>query len=321
MSNASMFYTYDKAQFLLESLYDEVVNETVPVTRYKMNDIFKVSDYERATFVSYNVAGPGLPQERQMLQDVPPVSYNEGEPVSFPPFYWGGQMAVPTELIRIVAKFGESDSETASKIGTYARFMRDMKRNGHRRADLECLNLLINGTSTNTRYSGRYGEPLFSTNHTSIGDGGSDQSNLTVNMSLTEPNLNAVISALGTQKDENGAPIDHGDGWTLVTGPALETTGWKILNTEKKVGSAENDANRVYSMRSKIDHVVWPEIDADFTGWWVIAKNHGLHFKWMDKPYFDKQSDISTNSLRYSMNEGGRAFWTTWRGTYASLPS
>lgn len=319
MSN--LFYTYDKAQFLLESLYDEVVNDTDSPTKFAMDSVFKVSNFERATFVSYKVSGPGLPQERQMLQDLAAVGYNEGEPLTVRPFYWGGQMAVPQELIRILAKFGENDSETAAKIGTYADFMKQMRYNGFRRADLECVSKLINGTSTATRYVGRDGEPLFSTNHASLGNPARTQSNLTVNMSLTEANLNMVITALGNQKDDNGAPIATNEGWTLVTGPALETRAWTILNTDKKVGSAENDKSRIYSMRSKIDQVTWQEFDSDYTGWFVFTKNHGLRFKWMDKPYFQKESDLSTNSLRYSMNEGGAAFHTTWYGSYASLPS
>jgi len=317
-----LFYTYEKAQFILENLYDEVINESEPPTAFAMDTVFNVDNFKRATFVSYNVAGPGLPQERQMLEDLAPGNYSEGEPLTVRPFYFGLQMAIPTELIRIFAKFGDSDSETASKIATYADFMRQMKFNGYRRADLECINKLINGTSTASKYVGRDGEPLFSTTHAYIGEGSGTQSNLTVNLSLTEANLNMVITALSRQKDENGAPLDSSQGWTLVTGSALETKGWTILNTEKQTSSANNDMNRVYSMKSKIRHVVWQEFESDFTGWFVLVNGrHGLKYKWMDKPYFDKQSDLNTNSLRYSMNEGGRAFHTTWRGTYASLPS
>lgn len=319
MSN--LFYTYEKAQFLLESLYDEVVHESDPVETFAMNEVFKVDDFDRAAFTSYEIAGPGLPQERKMLEDLAPVNYEEGEPVTVRPFSWGGQMAVPQELIRMFAKFGENDSDTSAKIASYADFMKHMKFNGYRRADLECIDKLVNGTSTDPRYVGRDGEPLFSTNHATLGNPGRVQSNLTVNMSLTEANLMAVITALRTQKDHNGAPIKRGSGYTLVTGPALETQAWKILNTEGKMGSAENDKSRVYSMRKNINHVTWDEFDSDFTGWFVFANKHGLRFKWMERPYFQKESHLSTNSLRYSMNESGRAFHTSWYGSYASLPS
>lgn len=317
---SELFFTYEKSQFLLEGTFDEIANDSNPPKKFPLEDVYHSGDFKRPVYTSYNIAPPGLPEERKMLENLAPVAPKTGEPFTVRPYYWGGQMAIPTELVRMLAKFGPNDGETAAMIGTYADFMRAMRYNHFRRAELERVNKLINGTSTATRYAGRDGEPLFSTNHAVLGTGGT-QSNLVVNMPLTEANVNSVISALSAQKDENGAPIDTNGRWTLVTGMALETQAWTLMNTEKKVGSAENDANRVYARRSKIDHVVSYEIPADYTGWWVFAENHGLMWKWMDKPYFDKESHLTNNSIAYGSNSGGRAFHTTWRGSFASLPS
>lgn len=318
---SDLFFGYDEAQYLLEASYDQITTDTDQPKDFALETVFESDDFKRSVFTTYDVAGPGLPQERQMMQDLAPVAPLTGDPHTVRPFFWGGQMAVPQELVRMLAKFGPDDNETATRIGTYASFLRDMKYNGYRRAELERVAVLLNGTSTSSRFAGRRGEPLFSTNHRVLGTGG-DQSNLTLNMPLTENNLNFVINALSNQKDENGAPISSGKGWYLITGTALETKGWTILNTENKTGSAENDKNRIYSMRSKIDHVVSQEFDADFDGWFVVVKGrNGLKFKWMDRPYFQKESRATNNTIIYTMNEGARAFYTTWRGAYASLPS
>ena len=230
-------------------------------------------------------------------------------------------MAIPTELVRWFAKFGADDPDVAAKVASLADFMRAMKYNGKRKMNLEALDILLDGTSTDARHVGRGGEPLFSTNHASLANPSVSGSNLAVNLPFTETNVNFVINALSYQKDENGAPIDSGDGWIILTGPALETKGWTMLNTEGKVGSADNDKNYVYSRRSKIVHVVEPEIDADYLGWFVFNKKNGLFIKWMDRPYFEKEPTGKNNSIGYFMNMSGRAGWTKWRGTFASLPS
>lgn len=324
MSSDSLVYTPAKAQVILEEIFDTYIDETVTEGQFAMDEVFDVGMYKRAVYKSLDGAGPGLPARREVMEPLAPRNWSEGDMFTAREFQWGAQVAVPQELIRKFAKFGERDPDISAAIGSYANFTRAMKFNSFRVADLECVNLLINGTSTTAPYVGRRSEALFMTNHAMVGSNPTaTQGNLTVNLSLTEPNLFMVINAIDTQKDSNGAPIkgDRG-GYVLVTGPALRSKAWTILNTEQQIGSANNDKNIIYSMKSKITPVVWDEFPLDFTGWFVFKKGfHGLKFLWMEKPYNDKESDLNTNSLRYSMNSSGRAFWDTWLGSYASLPS
>lgn len=315
-----LFYTYAKAQTLISDLIDEVIDEANP-DDFPMNEVFNVSDMKRGEHVSYRVAGLDRPEQREYLEDLAPVNYKEGEKFTKKPLNWGAQLAIPKELIEDLADAGPGDGEIAARIGAYTDFVREMKFTGFWRADTECADKLTNGTSTAAKYVGRDGVALFSASQTSLGNPVITQSNVTSNLSLTENNLMTVITSIQTQKDDRGAQLRNPTKYTLVTGPALDTKGWQILNTDKQTDSANNTKNRVFSMKSSINQVCWKELGASYTGWFVLAEGHQVNFKWRKKPTFDKESDLSTNSLRYGMTMRGVAFHESWRKTAASIPA
>jgi len=322
MTTTSYVYTYDDARFYLESLWDSFTNATDPPKRFTFEDVFKVDDFKRAVYTSYDGAGPGLPQEREMLQTLAGARYLKGDPMTWGPLYFGLQMAIPQELVDLLSRFGEGDSIVAGQIADFANFTKAMRYNGWRKVDLEALDVLLNGTSTDARHVGRRGEALFSTSHASLGNPAQTASNLSVNLSPNETNLNFVLNAMMTQKDENGAPIgDDGGTYTIVHGQALASKFWTLTNTKQKTGSAENDMSYIYSIRDRIKTVNWPELDPGYTGWWVLGPKHGLRVKWMKKPHFDKQPEGKNNSIGYFMNQGARAFWEHWRDSYMVAPS
>jgi hypothetical protein len=319
MTTSSYVYTYEQAFFTLTAMFDTYTTATDPPDRFGFQDVFKEGEFDRAVFVSYDGAGPGLPGERKMLDPVPGVNYLTGDPMTWAPFYCGAQMALPNELVHLFAKFGAADANVAGQLATYTDFTKAMKYNGWRRLDLECLDILINGTTTDSRHVGRRSEPLFSTSHALLGGG--TASNLSVNLTLNETNLNFVMNALKSQKDENGAPIARKGKYKLVHGVALDSKAWTLLNTKKKTGSAENDESYIYSMRNEIEDISWDEIDPSYNGWWLLGPKHGLRAKWMEKPHYTKQSELKNNSIAYAMNMGARAFWDGWRDAFMVAPS
>lgn len=324
MSSDALVFTPQQAQVVLEETFDEYINETVTDGQFAMDEVFDVGDFKRAVYKSLDGAGPGLPARREVMEPLAPRNWTEGDMFSVREFSWGMQCAVPVELIKKFAKFGGGDPDVSAAVASQANFFRAARFGAFRVGDLECLNLLMNGTSTAAPYVGRRNEALFGS-HASLGNPGTTQTNYTVNLSLTEPNLFTVINAIDTQKDSNGSPLKGKGGkggYTLVTGSYHRRTAWTLLNTEDQVGSANNDKSIVYSMKSKIKHVIWDEIAADYTGWWVFKNDFkGIKFLWMDRPYQSKESDLNTNALRYGSNSSGRAFWDTWLGSYASLPA
>lgn len=316
-----MFYTYAKAQTLISDLIDTVIDETDPDTEFAMNEVFKVDNMKRGEHVSYRVAGLDRPTERTILENLAPTNYKEGEKFTRKPIDWGAMLAVPNELIEDLADSGAGDGDIAARLGTYADFVREMKYCALWRADTECATKLVNGTSTASRYVGRDGDALFSTSQTSLGNPTFDQSNAMTGQSLTENNLMTAITALNTQRDDRGAFIRRAASYTLVTSPQLETTGWKILNTEQQTNSANNDKNRVYSMKGKIKHAVWNELGASYTGWFVLSDRHQIMWKWRKRPEFKKEPDLKTNSLAYGMTMRGVSFHESWRGAIGAPSS
>lgn len=125
---------------------------------------------------------------------------------------------------------------------------------------------LINGSSTDAKYTNFDTKPLFATDHPQ--DDGSSQSNKITSNALTAANLITSFEAMMSLKDPQGSPLaimpTH-----LVVPSALYLTAQQLVNNPIDSSGATN----VMYGRLKVVHL--PEIDSLTTTWYLMAVHNG----------------------------------------------
>lgn len=160
---------------------------------------------------------------------------------------------------------------------------------------------------------------LFSATHTRE-DGGATQSNTTTS-DLKESALENAIVGIRTQLDHKGQLyLARAD--TLIVPPQLEKEAKILLNTQQRVGTANNDINP-YAGALKL--IVWDWIGSaspggSDTAWYVIDSSlHALNFfdrsdRGLEGPFYD----FDTKTAKWSVDVRNSVGYSGWRGTYGS---
>lgn len=164
--------------------------------------------------------------------------------------------------------------------------------------------------------TGADGQPLFSLVHPNSGSGGGNQANTPTTASdLTQTSLEAGIIAVRNFRDENNQRKFF-DIKKILVSNFDEFNVKKILNTQYKVGSADNDVNVVAGMN--IEPVVSSYlIDPDA---WFLTTNaeNGITFYERRAAGIERDNDISTQNLAIVTTGRFDTGWTDWRGAYGN---
>lgn len=159
---------------------------------------------------------------------------------------------------------------------------------------------------------------LFSTVHTRE-DGGATQTNTTT-ADLNESSIETGLVTLRSTLDHKGQLyMSRGD--TLVVAPALEKEAYILLNTQGRVGTANNDVNP-YNGRLKV--IVWDFLGSaaggSDTAWFILDSSlHQLNFfnrsdRGLEGPYYD----FDTKTAKWSVDVRHSVGFSSWRGIYGS---
>lgn len=159
---------------------------------------------------------------------------------------------------------------------------------------------------------------LFSNAHTRE-DGGATQSNYTttdLNESSLETGLVTMRQALDLKGQLYMSKAD-----TLVVAPALEKEARILLDSQLRVGTANNDINP-YQGALKI--VVWDFLSAanggSDTAWFLLdTGRHYLNFfTRSDRGLEGPEWDFDTKTAKWSISFINSVGFSNWRGTYGS---
>jgi hypothetical protein len=150
-------------------------------------------------------------------------------------------------------------------------------------------------------------------------DGGATQSNYTT-ADLNEGSIETALVAIRTTLDHKGQ-LYMSKGDTLVVAPALEKEANILMNTQGRVGTANNDINP-YQGRLKV--VVWDFLGSaaggSDTAWFIIDSSlHQLNFfqrsnRGLEGPYWD----FDTKTAKWSVDVRHSVGFSSWRGIYGS---
>jgi len=177
----------------------------------------------------------------------------------------------------------------------------------------KAANVFNNGF--NSSYAGGDGQPLFSASHPTIGDG--NQSN-TYAVDMSETALESMITAVGLMKDDRGILIGA-NAKSLHIPPQLEWIAYRILNSDGRTASADNDPNAIrekgmFSGGVHMNHrFTDPDaffIKTDIPECTKYFVRKGLQTK--------TDGDFDTGNMKYKARERYSFGWSDWRGYLGS---
>lgn len=164
--------------------------------------------------------------------------------------------------------------------------------------------------------TGADGQPLFSTAHPNSGSGGGTQSNtLATPSDLTQTSMEAAIIQARNFRDENNQRKFF-DVKKLVVSNFDFFNATKILNTQYKVGAADNDINVIAGMNIEL---VASSYLLDQDAWFLTTNaENGITFYERRAAGIERDNDISTQNLAIVTTGRFDTGFTDWRGAIGS---
>lgn len=167
-----------------------------------------------------------------------------------------------------------------------------------------------------TAFTGADGQPLFSTAHPYAGTGGGTWSNRPTTASdLTQTSLEAAIIAVRDFRDENGQRAVF-EPKKLIVSNNDAFVAQKILKTEYKVGSADNDVNIISGLGLEL---IISNYLTDTDAWFLQnGVMNGLTFYRRRAASVERDNDVSTQNLAIVTTTRFDTGWTDPRDAYGS---
>ena len=179
---------------------------------------------------------------------------------------------------------------------------------------VKAASVLNNGFSSN--YVGGDGQPLFSASHPLI-TGGVNSNRLTAS-DLNETSLEAAVIQIAGWTDERGLLIAAKPN-KLIVPPALMFTAKRLLDTELRVATADNDINALKAMGSIPGGYTVNHFLTDTNAWFLTTDvpNGMKHF--VRTPLQNSMDgDFDTGNVRYKSRERYSFGWSDPLGMFAS---
>jgi hypothetical protein len=240
---------------------------------------------------------------------------NEGAAIA----YDNGQEAWTARYNHETIAQGFSLTEEAIEDNLYdslsGRYTKALARSMAYTKQVKAANILNNGFTSG--YTGGDGVTLFSTAHPLV-SGGVNSNRPSTNADLNETSLeNAVIQIAGWT-DERGLLI-AAKPVKLVVPPALMFVATRLLETELRVGTADNDINAIKNNGSIPGGYTVNHYLTDTNGWYLTTDvpNGMKHF--VRTPLQNSMDgDFDTGNVRYKARERYSFGWSDPLGMFGS---
>lgn len=184
--------------------------------------------------------------------------------------------------------------------------------------EILAANVLNTGTTYNASIGGD-GVALFSTSHPI--DGGTSANRPSTDTDLNEASLMAALMAIRQFKDYRGLRMMC-RGKKLVVPLQLEYVAHRLLKSELRPGTADNDVNALITTGALPEGVQVMDFLTSPYAWFIITDaNEGLLYLQRTPFETDMQTDFDTNSLKVKARERCSFGYDGWRGVYGSFPT
>ena len=243
---------------------------------------------------------------------------NEGSAIA----YDNAQEAWTTRYNHETIALGFSITEEAIEDNLYdslsARYTKGLARAMAYTKQVKAAAVINNGFSA--AYPGGDGVALFSTAHPLI-NGGTNANTPSTQVDLNETSLEAAVIQIAAWTDERGLLI-AAKPKKLIVPPALMFVAKRLLDTELRVGTTDNDINAIKQMGAIPEGYTVNHFLTDNNGWYLTTDvPNGLkHF--IRSPLSQSMDgDFDTGNVRYKSRERYSFGWSDPLGIWGSSGS
>ena len=169
----------------------------------------------------------------------------------------------------------------------------------------------------NASYTGGDGQSLFSAAHPLV-SGGTNSNQPTTAADLNETSLEAAVIQIAAWTDERGLLIAAKPRKLLVP-PALQFVATRLLETEGRVGTTDNDLNALKSNGAIPEGYAINHFFTDNNAWFLTTDvPNGLKHFVRQALVTSSDSDFDTGNMRFKARERYSFGWSDSLGTYGS---
>ena len=195
-----------------------------------------------------------------------------------------------------------------------SRYTKALARSMANTKQVKGANVLNNGFDTN--YQGGDGSPLFSTSHPTIA--GSFSNTLATQADLNETSLEQAIIDIAAFTDERGLKIAARPLKAIVP-PELQFTSERLMKSQGRTGTADNDINAIRSMGMVPQGYVVNNFLTDPDAWFLKTDvPNGMKMFLRAPIKTSMEGDFDTGNVRYKARERYSFGWSDPRGIFGS---
>ena len=211
-----------------------------------------------------------------------------------------------------------SMTEEAEEDGLYGsigkRYVKAAARSMSHTKEITASNVLNNGFDNG--YTGGDGLELLSTAHVTAN--GTQSNELTTSADLNETSLEQLLINISDATDDRGIPAAM-TGQSLILPTALQFVAERLLKSNLRTATAENDINAVRSSGMLPSGVKINQRLTD-TDAWFIKTDCPDGMKMFQRRGIKKgmEGDFETGNLRYKCRGRSIQGWSDWRGAFGT---
>jgi hypothetical protein len=242
---------------------------------------------------------------------------NEGTAIA----YDNAQEAFTARYNHETIALGFSLTEEAIEDNLYdslsARYTKALARAMAYTKQVKAAAVLNNGFNTSGAYNGGDGVSLFNANHPLV-SGGVNSNIPTTPADLNETSLEAAVIQIAQWTDERGLLI-AAKPKKLVVPPSLQFVATRLLETELRVGTTDNDINAIKNNGSVSEGYTVNNFLTDTNAWFLTTDvpNGMKHF--VRTPLNNSMDgDFDTGNVRYKSRERYSFGWSDPLGMFGS---
>jgi len=242
---------------------------------------------------------------------------NEGNAIA----YDNAQEAWTARYNHETIALGFSLTEEAIEDNLYdtlsARYTKALARGMAYTKQVKGANILNNGFTNSAAYYGGDGVPLFSTAHPLV-TGGTNSNTQSTAADLNETSLENAVIQIAAWTDERGLLI-AAKPKKLIVPPALQFVATRLLETELRVGTTDNDINALKNNGSIPEGYAINHFLTDTNGYFLLTDvpNGMKHF--VRTPLTTSMDgDFDTGNVRYKSRERYSFGWSDPLGIWGS---
>tara|TARA_Y100000031_G_scaffold111415_1_gene122840 strand:- start:489 stop:1400 length:912 start_codon:yes stop_codon:yes gene_type:complete len=195
-----------------------------------------------------------------------------------------------------------------------SRYTKALARSMANTKQIKAVNPLINGLPQTATFTSGDGSGLFATNHPTIA--GTVSNTLTTQADLNETSLEQSLIDVAAMTDERGLKI-AARGMKLIVPPANQFNAERLLKSQGRVGTADNDINAVKSLGMVPQGYVVNNFLTDTDSWYLITDvPNGMKYFERTPIKTAMEGDFDTGNVRYKARERYSFGVSDYRGIY-----